>query len=89
MPSWTGSTPRVKTIGMVESGCLGGHDALRTPGRDQHRNLTAHQIGRHSGQPVVMALGPAKLDGNVLVVDVPSLFQTRAKAGDVVRKLLR
>src|SRR6516165_5998831 len=36
-----------------------------------------------------MAFGPAKLDGDVLAIDVASLFQTGAKAGDVIRKWLR
>jgi hypothetical protein len=57
--------------------------------RDQHGYLPAHQIGCHSRQPVVTAFGPAKLDGDVLAVDVASLFQTRAEAGDVIHEWLR
>src|SRR5262249_23371537 len=36
-----------------------------------------------------MAFGPAKLNGDVLAIDVASLFQTNAKARDIVRKRLR
>src|SRR5215471_8633533 len=36
-----------------------------------------------------MAFGPAKLDGDVLAVDVAGLFQTNPKARDIVRKWLR
>src|SRR5215467_1531934 len=36
-----------------------------------------------------MTFGPAKLDGDVLAVDVAGLFQTNPKARDIVRKWLR
>src|SRR5262249_11341648 len=36
-----------------------------------------------------MAFGPAKLDGDVLAVDVAGLFQTNPKARNIVRKWLR
>src|SRR6516162_3608098 len=68
---------------------LGGYDAQCAPSRDQHRHLAAHQIRRHFGQPVVMALGPAELDGDVLAVEVASLFQACAKACDVILPRLR
>jgi integrase len=38
---------------------------------------------------VVMAFGPAELDGDIPAINVTSLFQTRAKAGDVICKRLR
>src|SRR6516225_3270721 len=36
-----------------------------------------------------MAFGPAKIDGDVLAVDVSGLFQTNPKTRDIVRKWLR
>src|SRR6516162_11812656 len=36
-----------------------------------------------------MAFGPAKLDGDVLAVDIAGLFQTNPKARNIVRKWLR
>src|SRR6516165_1749162 len=57
--------------------------------RKDHRYVTMNQLSSERRQPVVMALGPAEHDCDVLAVNVTSLFQTRAKAGDVILKWLR
>src|SRR6516165_3497898 len=71
-------------------GCrLGGQCRGWTSRRKDHRYVTMNQLGSQCRQPVVMALGPAERDCDVLAVNVASLFQTRAKAGDVILKWLR
>src|SRR5215831_19941622 len=46
---------------------------------ENHGWLTASQIGRQRGQPIVLTLGPAKCDVHILPLDVAGLGQTLAE----------
>jgi hypothetical protein len=42
-------------------------------------DTTAHQIGRHVGQPVVTAFCPAVFDADVTVLDIAGFAQALTK----------
>ena len=56
----------------------------RPAARDNQRNLTAHQIGRQLGYQIVLPLGPAKVDVDVLTLHISGFSQPVAKSGDQV-----
>ena len=73
-PVCTGSAPDVKTMGIVAVAALAARTARAPAARNQHRHLTANQIGRQLRQPVVLAGRPTVFDRHIL---------TRNKAGFV------
>ena len=73
-PNVTGSNPTAKTIGVVEVAAF----AIRAEGPfeiydDGH--LPAHEVGSEPRQSIVLAVGPAVFDRDVLPFDITGLFQ--------------
>ena len=67
-PSWTGSEPSSKTMGMaVVAAC---RQCGRSSGRGNHGHLTMNQIGHHRRQSIILALRPAVFDQHVLTFDI-------------------
>ena len=60
-PSLTGSSATAKTIGIVVGRRLGGERRSGAPGRGDHGDLAADQIGRQRRQPVEPALRPSDI----------------------------
>ncbi len=58
-----------------DSGGGFGRECRRRAGRCDNGHLSADQIGRHTRQSIVSALGPPVFDLDVMVFDVPSLTQ--------------
>ena len=83
-PSWTGSAPVSKTIGMRRGRSLGCKRG-RSRGRGDHGHLTMNQIGRHRRQPIIVVLGPAVFDRHVLTVTVTGFAQPCEKRGQLSR----
>jgi len=54
------------TIGIVVVACLAAKAALGYDNVD----VATHQVGGEAGKPLIIALGPAILDPNVLPFDV-------------------
>jgi hypothetical protein len=72
--------------GGEDNGDRAGRSLGREIGRgvgDNHRNLTAHEIGGNRGQTVIMSLRPAIFDGHILALDVAAFLQAIAKRGDI------
>ena len=85
-PSLTGSSPLVKTMGMVEVAAL----AARADAHGRSRRAqppAAHQIGGQRGQSVISTVGPAVFDFEILPFDVAGLVEALAKRVHVMRIL--
>ena len=83
-PSWTGSSPTPKTIGIVAVAALAA-SAGRVAGRGDHGHLSADQIGHQCRQAIVLALQPVVLDRHVLAFDVAGFVETFAERGHIAR----
>jgi hypothetical protein len=46
---------------------------------------SANQIGRQLGQPVVLILGPAVRDGEILALNIADFFRALAECAQMVR----
>ena len=68
----------MKTIGIVVVAALA---AVRCRPRDDHGHLTADQIGRQRRQSIVLALGPAVFDRDVLALDIAGFVQALPERG--------
>ena len=62
------------TMGIVDSGFLGGTGCCRTS-RDDDVDFETNQFGRQVRQPIVFSLGPAPLNDNVFPLHVAKLAQ--------------
>ena len=85
-PIFTGSSPTTNTIGTVALGSP-GHFRRKTTA-DDHRHLSADQIGGEARQPIRLIVCPALLDNDVLAFDKPFLAQAFAKLRYKLRELL-
>ena len=83
-PSWTGSSPTPKTIGIVAVAALAA-SARRAAGRGDHGHLAADQIGHQRRQAIVLALQPVVLDRHVLAFDVAGFVEAFAERGHKAR----
>jgi hypothetical protein len=80
-PSFTGSSPVLKTIGMVEVAAFCSESRGLPAGGNDHRHADIYETGRQSGQAIVMTLGPAKRDVYIVALDVTRFFQAFSKRG--------
>ena len=85
-PTWTGSTPVVKTIGIVVVAAFAA-SAAGTVACGNHGHLTTNQIGRQRRQSIVLALRPAILDRHVLTLDIAGFLQALAERGHVSARI--
>ena len=85
-PEATGSPLDAMTIGMVVVACL----AACVPGVPwvtMTSTFKPHQLGRELVQPLVLSLGPAELDGNVLALHVAEIAQALPQRLDILLEL--
>ena len=72
-PSLTGSSPTLKTMGIVVVAALAATAAAISNCCD-HGDLASNQFGRQRGQPIELTLRPAVLDRYVLALDVAAVL---------------
>src|SRR5262249_2907580 len=82
-PSWLGSAPRLKTMGMVDVAAFAATTAGAPPDRNDRCNAAADQVGRERRQPIILAVGPAVFHRYILVLDITDLFETLMKRGNI------
>ena len=58
----------------------------RAAARDNQRNLAAEQVGRQLRHEIVLSLGPAEVDEDILPLYIAGLPQSLAKRGNQVRE---
>ena len=87
-PSLTGSSPTLKTMGIVVVAALAAkrRSELR---RDDHGDLSANQFGRQRRQSIDLILGPAVFDRYVLALDIAGVLEALAKSAQTVRERVR
>ena len=68
----------MKTIGMVAVAALAASGG-RLPPLDDHRHLTADQIGRQRRKPLDLALRPSEFDRHVAAFDIAGFAQPFAE----------
>ena len=73
-PAPTGSPTTAMTMGIVVVACLAASDRRIRPRHDDV-DLEPDQLGRESGEPLVLSLRPSVLDHDVLALDVAELAQ--------------
>jgi hypothetical protein len=61
---------------------LGGLGTWPTP-HDDDVHLRTDQVGRKGGEPIIFALGPSGLDGDVLTVHISQLAQALAEGLEI------
>ena len=77
-PSWTGSAPIPKTIGIVVVAIFAA-SAAGIAVRGNHGHLTANQISRQCRQSIVLAVRPAVLYRHVSVLEIAGVLQALAE----------
>ena len=77
-PSWTGSLPTVKTIGMVEVAFFAAVAEGRSKSGDQV-DLAADEVEANERQPIIAALRPTILDPRILSLNVAGFLQPLAE----------
>jgi hypothetical protein len=60
-------------------GRLGCDDRSGRAGRNDHADTPANELGRQRRQPIRLILGPAKLDRDVLALDIAAFFEALPK----------
>jgi hypothetical protein len=58
---------------------LGSGEGRKRGRRDDYCDPSANQIGRQLGQPVVLILGPAVRDGDILALNIADFFRALAE----------
>ena len=87
-PSLTGSSLTEKTIGIVAVAAFAA-SAETLFGGDDHGDPAANQIGRKRRQPIVLILGQAVFDCDVLAFYIAGLLQALAECAQTVRERVR
>src|SRR5258708_39155276 len=82
-PSWLGSAPRLKTMGMVDCRRFCGHCRRRTANRNDHCNAAADQVSCHCRQPIILTVRPAVFHRHILVLDVADFLQALMNGGNI------
>src|SRR5215211_2613070 len=86
-PAETGSKPTTNTIGNGGGRCFGRERGRRRLGQNQGDGA-ADQIGRHGRQPLVLTIGPAEFQGDVVALRETDFIQASAEGDDQVPSLL-
>ena len=74
-PSLTGSSPTVKTTGIVVVAALAANAAGGPPLATITATCRLNQFGRQRWQPIDLILGPAMLDRHVLALDMAGVLE--------------
>src|SRR6516162_6495154 len=82
-PSLTGSSPTMKTMGIVVVAALAASPELVLSARD-HGDLSTNQFGRQLRQSIELILGPAVFDCHVLALDIAGILQALAKSAQTL-----
>ena len=87
-PSLTGSSLTAKTTGIVEVAAL-CRQCRNVVRGDDHRDPAANQIGRKLRHPLVLIVGEAVYDCNVVAFYIGGLLQALAECAQTVRDRVR
>src|SRR5262245_6558784 len=79
-PSLTGSSPVMKTMGIVAVAAFAANAEAVPTNRGDHGDLSAHQVSCQCRQPFNLILGPAILDRNILALDIARFIKALAKS---------
>ena len=67
-------------------GCRLGRERRSVGACDDYGDLPANQLGRQCRQSIVLTLGPAVFDRNVLALDIAGLLEALVKYAQTVRE---
>ena len=84
-PSLTGSSPTLKTMGIVVVAALAANAAAVPPIAAITATCRRTRFGRQRRQPIELILGPAVFDRYVLALDIAGVLQALAKCAQTVR----
>src|SRR5262249_46723500 len=86
-PNLTASPPTLNTIGITVFAALTARNgSRRTAGHDDNRDPTANEFGRQLRHTIILALGPAILDRDVLPFDKADFAETSAECRKIQRE---
>ena len=88
-PSLTGSSPTMKTMGIVVVAALAANAAAVPPVAAITATCRRTRFGRQRRQPIDLILGPAVFDRHVLALDIAGVLEALAKSAQTVRERVR